>query len=99
MLSVKDDCIVASDMAGSVVAVGADVKKFSIGQRVSANFCLDHIAGDITEEGNASALGAGRDGVLTEYRLFPEHVDDFIFRKLMPLTRVFARVSFRFRTI
>lgn len=70
----KDDAIAASDASGSVVAVGEDVKQFKVGQRVCGNFVQDHLAGDITEEKNASALGAGIDGVLTEYKMFPEHV-------------------------
>jgi NADPH:quinone reductase-like Zn-dependent oxidoreductase len=62
-----------SDMAGEVVAVGEDVKGFKVGDRVSANRCLDHVEGDVTPETMASATGYAINGVLTEYKAFPPH--------------------------
>lgn len=61
-------------MAGEIVAVGSAVNRFSVGQRVCANFLLDHIAGANTPAANDTAKGALIDGVLTEYRILPEHV-------------------------
>jgi NADPH:quinone reductase-like Zn-dependent oxidoreductase len=61
-------------MAGEVVAVGDDVKKWSVGDRVCANFTLAHLYGDTDREIMDTALGGGVDGVLTEYRTFPAEV-------------------------
>ena len=38
-----------SDMAGEVLALGTEVKGWSVGERVSSNFAVDHIFGDATE--------------------------------------------------
>ncbi|KAK7675885.1 hypothetical protein QCA50_021177 [Cerrena zonata] len=62
-----------SDMAGEVVATGIDVQNWKKGDRVTSSFCLDHIAGDITDVIRATALGSPIDGVLTQYRNFPAH--------------------------
>ena len=61
-------------MAGEIVAVGEAVKDWNVGDRVSSNFALDHIFGDVTEEFMLSTLGAPIDGVLTEYKVLPAHV-------------------------
>ena len=63
-----------SDCAGEVVAIGEDVKKWKVGDRVLANVALDLIAGDLTPAILSTSLGGAIDGVLTEYRLFPEYV-------------------------
>ncbi|KAF8191042.1 NAD-P-binding protein [Mycena galopus ATCC 62051] len=68
-----------SDMAGEVIAVGADVKEWKVGDRVCANFMLDALHNDSPNE---EALGGAVHGVLTEYRKFsaqalvaiPEHL-------------------------
>ncbi|PSR73016.1 hypothetical protein PHLCEN_2v11120 [Hermanssonia centrifuga] len=69
----RDGVIPCSDMAGEVVAIGEDVKKWQVGDRVTSNFTLDHIAGDITPAVQKTALGGLLDGVLSEYKVFPEH--------------------------
>uniref|UniRef100_A0A5K1JVT0 Cell surface hydrophobicity-associated protein n=1 Tax=Ganoderma boninense TaxID=34458 RepID=A0A5K1JVT0_9APHY len=69
----KDNLVPVSDMAGEIIAVGEDVKGWKLGERVSANFALDHIHGVVTAEIKASALGGPVDGVLTEYKAFPAH--------------------------
>ncbi|KZT21275.1 NAD-P-binding protein [Neolentinus lepideus HHB14362 ss-1] len=72
-MGVKSNVIPASDMAGTIVSLGSDVKGWQLGERVCASFCLDHIFGDATLETFDTALGAGIDRVLTEYRTFPAH--------------------------
>lgn len=61
-------------MAGEVVAVGDQVRKWSRKDRVCANFSIDHLHGDPNDELRQAFLGFFIDGVLTEYREFPEHV-------------------------
>lgn len=67
-----------SDGAGEVVAVGESVKKWKIGDRVSANFAIDHISGDTNPEIQGTALGGSIDGVLAEYQVFPDYVSDVL---------------------
>ncbi len=71
---IPDNLVPCSDMAGEVVFVGSDVTRWTVGDRVCANFTTDHLDGDITAEIGKSALGGGQHGVLTEYRDFPDHV-------------------------
>nr|VWO95508.1 Uncharacterized protein [Ganoderma boninense] len=82
----KDDLVPVSDMAGEIVAVGEDVKGWKLGERVSANFALDHVHGVVTAEIKATALGGPVDGVLTEYKAFPAHVsaNGFVHLAKMP---------------
>lgn len=70
----KPNVVPGSDCAGEVLAVGAYVKGFKRGDRVSANFNILHIFGDIDEKSLYSGLGGKIDGVLTEYRAFPAEV-------------------------
>ena len=67
-----------SDMAGEIVAVGEDVKGWTVGERVSSNFAVNHIHGKVTAAIKASALGAPIDGVLTEYKAIPAHVSSSV---------------------
>ncbi|KAI5984595.1 hypothetical protein EDD15DRAFT_2375024 [Pisolithus albus] len=67
------DLVPCSDGAGEIVAVGADVKRWKVGDRVCPNFALDHVCGDVTEETKATALGGNIDGVLREYINVPAH--------------------------
>ncbi|KAF5350963.1 hypothetical protein D9756_008234 [Leucocoprinus leucothites] len=71
--STLDQAIPCSDMAGEVIAIGEGVKDWKIGDRVCANFSLDHIHGNTTPEIQATSLGAKIHGVLTHYRTFPTH--------------------------
>ena len=61
-------------MAGEIVATGPEVKGWSVGERVSANFTIDHIFGEATQETKATGLGGPIDGVLTEYKVLPARV-------------------------
>src|SRR5262250_1131829 len=73
-----------SDGVGEVVAVGEGVTRVKVGDRVANTFFEKWIAGDLTNEGAASSLGGGRDGVLAEYVALseegvvhvPEHLTD-----------------------
>ncbi|KAK0447338.1 hypothetical protein EV421DRAFT_1901450 [Armillaria borealis] len=56
-----------------VVSVGSDVTRWTVGDRVCSNFSTDHLDGDVNAEIVKTALGRGQQGVLTEYRAFPDH--------------------------
>lgn len=64
--------IPCSDGAGEVVAVGAGVSAFKVGDRVVAPFFLDWADGPPTFSAAGSALGGPIDGTLTTHALFPE---------------------------
>ncbi|OSD00032.1 NAD-P-binding protein [Trametes coccinea BRFM310] len=72
-LGQKENPVPGSDMAGEIIALGDEVKGWKVGERVSSNFAVDHIYGDVTEEIKATGLGAPIDGVLTEYKIVPAH--------------------------
>jgi NADPH:quinone reductase-like Zn-dependent oxidoreductase len=62
----------ASDGAGEVVEVGADVTTIRIGDRVITTFFPDWIAGAPSETSVARALGGSMGGVLAEEVVLPE---------------------------
>jgi len=70
----KPSVIPGSDCAAKVILTGSSTSKFKPGDRVSPNFALDHLYGAPTEATKATCLSARVDGVLGEYRVFPEHV-------------------------
>ncbi len=72
-MGVKPDVVPCSDGAGEVVQIGEHVKDFKIGDRVVGIFNQLHLEGAITDEGMGSGLGGGLDGVLTEYKIFPDY--------------------------
>ncbi|KAH9924507.1 NAD-P-binding protein [Fomitopsis serialis] len=72
-LGQKDNVVPGSDMAGEILAVGEDVNDWAVGDKVCANFAVDHIFGDVTEDIKLSGLGGPIDGVLTEYKVLPAH--------------------------
>ena len=62
-----------SDGCGDIVDVGKNVTTWSIGTRVISSFFQDWRDGSFLGEYMQGALGGGIDGVLCEYRIFPEH--------------------------
>ncbi len=66
-LSTGDVSVIpCSDGAGEVLAVGDDVTRFHVGDRVAASFFPDWVNGAPTPQNTASALGAAVDGMLAE---------------------------------
>ncbi|RCI02323.1 hypothetical protein CU098_007158 [Rhizopus stolonifer] len=66
----NDLVIPCSDGAGEIVAVGENVSDLQIGDRVTSNFGIKHLYGilKLTDD----CLGANVDGVLCQYRAFPQ---------------------------
>ncbi|KAF0972021.1 hypothetical protein FDP41_009717 [Naegleria fowleri] len=65
-----------SDASGQVVAIGEDVKEFSIGDRVSGLFHPDWMDGKHDTPQRGHSLGAGdasSEGVLSQLRIFEKH--------------------------
>lgn len=62
-----------SDGAGEVVAIGEDVTKWKVGDRVSPIFMQSWIDGEITFQKARTALGGDLDGCLREFGAFDEN--------------------------
>jgi NADPH:quinone reductase-like Zn-dependent oxidoreductase len=73
-----------SDGVGEVIAIGENVTRVQVGDRVAGIFMQKFISGELTPEKSNSALGGAIDGVLAEYVVFdeqgvvkvPEHLSD-----------------------
>ena len=61
-----------SDGVGTVVELGADVKRVKLGDRVCPTYFQNWISGNPSQERFASALGGPLDGVMAEYVCLPE---------------------------
>ncbi|KAF7369874.1 Alcohol dehydrogenase superfamily protein [Mycena sanguinolenta] len=66
--TLPENLVPGSDMAGEIIAVGAEVNDWKVGDRVCANFLQAKIHKDSPTK---NGLGGPIHGVLTEYRSFP----------------------------
>lgn len=70
-LSFAKNIIPGSDASGEVVKVGTSVQDLKVGDRVITNFDPTRMYGPIKD--HKYALGACVDGVLTQYKVFPNY--------------------------
>lgn len=68
-----ENLIPLTDGAGEIVAVGADVDNWKVGDRVTTNFCPNWIAGEPDRKDLESAAGKTADGMLCELKTFEPH--------------------------
>ncbi|KAK7418751.1 hypothetical protein QQX98_003769 [Neonectria punicea] len=70
-VSVKDQVVPCSDMAGEIIEVGDTVDGLSVGDSVIAPVSLALLYGCVKD--HANTLGGPKDGVLQEYMALPAH--------------------------
>src|ERR1700761_4288981 len=76
LTSAQNNLVPGSDMSGEVVKVGSEVTKWKVGDKVCANFNVEHLFGDVDGSMMKGALGGGCDGVWTQYKVVPAQVSD-----------------------
>jgi len=69
----QENLIPLSDGAGEVEAVGEGVDGYGVGERVTAMFCQDWIAGEPDQQTIESHYGRDQDGMLAELKVFKAH--------------------------
>jgi len=69
----KFPLVPVSDGAGVIERVGPGVRELAQGDRVIGSFFESWISGEPSEAKMRANLGGAVDGVLTEFRIFPEH--------------------------
>lgn len=62
-----DNFVPLSDAAGEIVALGAGVEDWKVGDRVASTFCQNWAGGRLTLPAAVSALGGGGPGVLADH--------------------------------
>lgn len=68
----NEPLVFCSDMSGEIAAVGNGVYSWKVGDRVMGTFNQTHLTGQIKEHHMASGVGLPQEGVLQDYRVFPE---------------------------
>ncbi|KZP33168.1 NAD(P)-binding protein [Athelia psychrophila] len=72
-MEVKDALVICSDCSGEIVSVGDNVQtQWKIGDRVCVNVFPTHKHGQADDKTLATVPGGLDDGVLVEYRTFPQ---------------------------
>lgn len=73
IVATSKDIVPLSDGAGEVVAIGEDVSRAKVGDRVAANCFVHWISGPFVPEYQTASLGLSTDGMLTEYAVLHEN--------------------------
>lgn len=78
----KRDPVPLSDGAGEVVAIGAEVTRVKLGDRVTANCQIHWIGGPLAQDYHAASVGMTIDGMLADHVLLHEnglvHLPDYL---------------------
>lgn len=68
----NEPLVLCSDICGEIAAVGPGVSSWKAGDRVMGTFCQAHLTGQIKEQYMATGVGLPLEGVLQDYRVYPE---------------------------